>query len=56
MVGDDLTDDYVAKLLAKDARESSLKYSDLGMGAFIPSKWVITLSVLVCWHCLVLTA
>ncbi|OJD23509.1 hypothetical protein ACJ73_05132 [Blastomyces percursus] len=33
----DLDDDeYVAQLLAKDARDSSLRYSTLGMTAFIP--------------------
>ncbi|EEQ91114.1 uncharacterized protein BDCG_06234 [Blastomyces dermatitidis ER-3] len=33
----DLDDDeYVAQLLAKDARDSSLRYSTLGMNAFIP--------------------
>ncbi|PGH12140.1 hypothetical protein AJ79_04434 [Helicocarpus griseus UAMH5409] len=30
-------DDYVAQLLAKDARDSSLRYSTLGTGAFIPA-------------------
>ena len=29
-----LTDDYVADLLAKDAKESSIKYSALGLEAF----------------------
>lgn len=29
-----LTDDYVAELLAKDARESSIRYSALGLEAF----------------------
>ena len=29
-----LTDDYVASLLAKDAKESSIKYSALGLEAF----------------------
>ena len=31
-------DDYVANLLAKDARESSMKYSSMGMSAFMPLK------------------
>jgi hypothetical protein len=31
-------DEYIAQLLAKDARESSLKYSALGMQAFIPKR------------------
>jgi hypothetical protein len=34
-----LSDDYVASLLAKDAKESSTKYSVLGMEAFLPSKY-----------------
>ncbi|PGG95200.1 hypothetical protein GX51_08307 [Blastomyces parvus] len=35
--GPDLDDDeYVAQLLAKDARDSSLRYSTLGTNAFIP--------------------
>jgi hypothetical protein len=36
-----LTDDYVAELLAKDARESSIKYSSLGLKAFTQSKYVL---------------
>jgi len=36
-----MTDDYVAGLLAKDAKESSIKYSALGLEAFTqPSKYV----------------
>ncbi|PGH30324.1 hypothetical protein GX50_06918 [[Emmonsia] crescens] len=31
-------DEYVAQLLAKDARDSSLRYSTVGMNAFIPLK------------------
>jgi hypothetical protein len=34
-----LTDDYVAGLLAKDAKESSIKYSALGLEAFGRSKY-----------------
>jgi len=35
MPNDDiLTDDYVAGLLAKDAKDCSLKYSAMGMEAF----------------------
>ncbi|KAK5123249.1 hypothetical protein LTR16_003848 [Cryomyces antarcticus] len=33
-----LTDDYVADLLAKDARASSIRYSTMGMGALLPSR------------------
>ncbi|KAL1870397.1 hypothetical protein Plec18167_007532 [Paecilomyces lecythidis] len=32
------SDDYVAQLLAKDARDSSLKYSALGMQAYMPRR------------------
>ncbi|KAL2065631.1 hypothetical protein VTL71DRAFT_3301 [Oculimacula yallundae] len=35
---EDLTDDYVAALLAKDAKESSIKYSSVGLEAFGRSK------------------
>jgi hypothetical protein len=34
-----LTDDYVASLLAKDAKESSIKYSALGLEGFAQSKY-----------------
>jgi len=33
-----LTDDYVASLMAKEAKESSIKYSALGLEAFAQSK------------------
>ena len=33
-----LTDEYVAELLAKDAKESSIKYSALGLDGFATSK------------------
>lgn len=33
------SDDYVAQLLAKDARDSSLKYSALGMQAYMPRRY-----------------
>jgi hypothetical protein len=36
-----LTDDYVASLLAKDAKESSIRYSALGMGAFLQTKYIL---------------
>ncbi|KAI9854455.1 MAG: hypothetical protein M1824_000325 [Vezdaea acicularis] len=35
---DALTDDYVASLLAKDAKESSIKYSAMGLQAFLPQR------------------
>jgi hypothetical protein len=39
MSNDDiLTDDYVAGLLAKDAKDSSIKYSSMGLDAFRQSK------------------
>lgn len=34
-----LTDDYVAELLAKDARESSIRYSSMGLDAFKQTKY-----------------
>jgi hypothetical protein len=37
---DAMTDDYVAGLLAKDAKESSIKYSTVGLEAFKDSKYV----------------
>jgi hypothetical protein len=37
----DFSDDYVASLLAKDAKESSIKYSALGLEAFLPSRYAI---------------
>lgn len=40
MATDDLTDDYVASLLAKDAKESSIKYSSVGLEAFGRSKYI----------------
>ncbi|KAG4437081.1 hypothetical protein IFR05_007456 [Cadophora sp. M221] len=38
MASEDLTDDYVASLLAKDAKESAIKYSSVGLEAFGRSK------------------
>jgi len=34
----DFSDDQVAAILAKEAKDSSIKYSALGMSAFMPSK------------------
>jgi hypothetical protein len=31
-------DDYVARVLASEARDSSVKYSALGMGAYMPKR------------------
>jgi hypothetical protein len=44
MPNDDiLTDDYVADLLAKDAKESSIKYSSMGLEAYATtSKFVLS--------------
>jgi hypothetical protein len=36
-----LTDDYVAELLAKDANDSAIKYSSMGLDAFKQSKYVL---------------
>ncbi|KAJ5520084.1 hypothetical protein N7463_000537 [Penicillium fimorum] len=33
-----MDDDYVAKLLAKEAKESSIKYASQGLSAFMPSR------------------
>ncbi|OQE24175.1 hypothetical protein PENFLA_c010G07549 [Penicillium flavigenum] len=33
-----MDDDYVAKVLAKEAKESSIKYASQGMSAFMPSR------------------
>ncbi|KAL3420054.1 hypothetical protein PVAG01_08553 [Phlyctema vagabunda] len=39
MANDEMfSDDYVAQLIAKDAKESTIKYSALGLEAFAPSK------------------
>ena len=35
-------DDYVAQVLANEARDSSLKYSALGMGAYMPKRLLAT--------------
>lgn len=35
----EMSDDFVASLLAKDAKDSSIKYSALGMEAFLPKKY-----------------
>ncbi len=40
MANEELSDDYVASLLAKDAEESSIKYSSVGLEAFGRSKYV----------------
>ena len=34
----DLSDDFVASVMAQDARQSSLKYSALGMQALLPKR------------------
>ena len=36
--GDINDDEYVARLLAKDARESSIKYSAVGLPAYYPKR------------------
>ncbi|KAH7317653.1 hypothetical protein BKA65DRAFT_105658 [Rhexocercosporidium sp. MPI-PUGE-AT-0058] len=38
MTSEELTDDYLASLIAKDAKESSIKYSSVGLEAFGRSK------------------
>ncbi|KAL4884742.1 hypothetical protein BJY04DRAFT_181932 [Aspergillus karnatakaensis] len=37
-IGDPNNDDYVAQILSKEARDSSMKYSSLGMNAYMPSR------------------
>ncbi|KAL5358115.1 hypothetical protein BJX96DRAFT_145939 [Aspergillus floccosus] len=37
-IGDLSNDDYVAQVLAREARDSSLKYSAQGMGAYMPKR------------------
>lgn len=32
------SDEYVAKLLAEDARNSSIKYSSMGLSALLPKR------------------
>lgn len=38
-MAEDLSDEYVAGLLAKDAKESSIRYSAMGLEGFAPSKY-----------------
>ncbi|KAL4821020.1 hypothetical protein BDW67DRAFT_76306 [Aspergillus spinulosporus] len=38
IIGDPDNDNYVAEVLAKEARDSSLKYSTLGMEAYMPAR------------------
>lgn len=35
---DTLSDDYIASLLAKDAKDRTIKYSSLGLGALLPKR------------------
>jgi hypothetical protein len=32
------SDEYIANLLAKDARDSSIKYSSMGLSALLPKR------------------
>jgi hypothetical protein len=43
MVDPTSNDDYVAQILANDARDSSLKYSTLGMEAYLPQRYITSL-------------
>jgi hypothetical protein len=38
-VNDELSNDYVAQVLAKEARDSSTKYSAQGLGAYLPKRY-----------------
>lgn len=40
-----MDDEYVAQILAKEAKESSIKYASQGMSAFMPSRLV---SLIIC--------
>ena len=44
-----MDDDYVAQILAKEAKESSMKYSSQGLSALMPSKFVCPYSL--CFAC-----
>jgi hypothetical protein len=46
MAEDELTDDYIASLLKQDAKNSSLRYAQVGLGALLPKKYVINQSYL----------
>ena len=37
----DLSDEYVAEALKQDARDSSIKYSTLGLEALLPKRCVV---------------
>lgn len=37
-IGDLSDDDYVAQVLANEARDNSIKYSSEGLGAYMPKK------------------
>ncbi|KFY10077.1 hypothetical protein V492_05198 [Pseudogymnoascus sp. VKM F-4246] len=39
---DEFSDDKIAEILSKEAKETSIKYSAHGMSAFLPSKYVIS--------------
>lgn len=41
MSGDNLSDDYVAKLLKNDAKANSSQYRSLGVGAFLPTRCLV---------------
>lgn len=43
--GDIGDDEYVAKLLAEDAKKSSVRYSSLGLSALLPRRSGITLPI-----------
>lgn len=38
-MNDELSNNYVAEVLAKEARDSSMKYSAQGMGAYLPRRY-----------------
>lgn len=43
---DDFSDDQIAAILSKEAKECSIKYSAHGMSGLVPSKYVIAFRAL----------
>jgi hypothetical protein len=43
---DSFSDEYVANILAKDGERNAIKYSALGMEAFLPPKYYLLRCVL----------
>lgn len=43
-IGDPSDDAYVAQVLAREARDSSLKYSAHGLEAYMPKRYILSLA------------